>query len=140
MTTSEILDLDYADEKNKEIIQKALRKIKPLSKYDIDEEVPLEVLETLVSKYQHKYCLFVNYITPTYIPGERNTYCATCKRTDTLDYIGNVYSSTIYELFAKLSIKFYYETQSGNIPTQDWEEIRKQRKKRLKEFFQKDES
>ena len=137
MTTAEILDLDYADEESKEIIQKALRKIKPLSKYDIDEEVPLDVLEILVSKYQHKYCLFINYIAPTYIPGERNTYCATCKRTDTLEYIGNVYSSTIYELFAKLSIKFYYETQSGNIPTQDWEEVRKQRKKRIKEFFQK---
>ena len=140
MTTSEILDLDYSDEESGMIIEKALRKIKPLAKYDVEEKIPLEVLETLVSKYQHKYCLFVNYITPTYIPGERNTYCASCKRTDTLEYIGNVYSSTIYELFAKLSIKFYFETQSGNIPTQDWEEIRKQRKKRLKEFFQKNEN
>ena len=140
MTTSEILDLDYSDEVGKELIQKALRKIKPLSKFDIEEEIPLDVLEKLISKYQHKYCLMINYITPTFVPEERNMYCATCKRTDTLEYIGNVYSSTIYELFAKLSIKFYYETQKGNIPTQDWEEVKRQRKKRLKEFFQKNEN
>ena len=47
-------------EENKELIQKALRKIKPLSKYEMDVEIPLLTLEILVGKYARKYCLMVN--------------------------------------------------------------------------------
>lgn len=137
MTTQELLDLDYYVEENKTLIQKALRKIKPFSKYEMDKEIPLLKLEMLVSKYQHKYCLMINYITPTYIPEERNTYCASIKRTDTMKYLENVYATSLYELFAKLCIKFYYEVEKRNVPQQDWDKIKKDRKKRLEEIFKR---
>ena len=137
MTTQELLDLDYDVEENKTLIQKALRKIKPLQKYEMGEEIPLLTLEILVGKYVRKYCLMVNYLTPTFIPGERNVYCASIKRTDSLQYLENVYGTTLYEVFAKLCIKFYYEVEKKNIPVQDWDKVKKERSKRLKELFGK---
>ena len=40
MTTKELLNLDYRDKQNKQIIQKALLHIKPLSKFSDEEHVP----------------------------------------------------------------------------------------------------
>lgn len=137
MTTQELLDLEYDVKENKTLIQKALRKIKPLSKYEMDVEIPLLTLEILVGKYARKYCLMVNYLTPTFIPGERNVYCASIKRTDTFQYLENVYGTTLYEVFAKLCIKFYYEVEKKNIPVQDWDKVKKERSKRLKELLSK---
>ena len=47
MKTEQILNLDFRKEENQGIIQKVLRKIKPLSKYS-DEVVPIEAIEKLV--------------------------------------------------------------------------------------------
>jgi hypothetical protein len=135
MTTQELLDLDYNNEESKKLIQKALRKIKPFKDFDENKEVPLLLLETLVGKYERKYCLMINYITPTFIPGERNIYCATIKRTDTMQYLENVYGTSLYELFAKLCIKFFYEVNKNDVPEQDWDKLRRERQKRIKEFF-----
>ena len=41
MTTEEILNLDYRKEESKTKIQKVLRKIKPLSKYSEEDDIPL---------------------------------------------------------------------------------------------------
>ena len=46
MKTEDILNLDYREKENKQIIQKALLNIKPLSKFS-DEKIPLEALEKL---------------------------------------------------------------------------------------------
>ena len=51
MTTNEIINLDYREKKNQEIIQKALRKIKPLSKYS-EEYVPYSALEKAKTEYK----------------------------------------------------------------------------------------
>ena len=63
MTIKEI-NLDYRVKENKESIQRALRKIKPLSNYSEDAEIPLEKVEKLVWKLSLKYKMRVRSIMP----------------------------------------------------------------------------
>lgn len=111
MTTKEILNLDYYE--NQDVFQKALRKIKPFEKYPEGEEIPLEDLEKLISRYEYKYALMLQYICPLYIQGERNVYSASIKRSDTQEHLGYIYGSTFYELFVKLCFKYYTEVKHG---------------------------
>ena len=66
MRTDQILNLDYREEESKEIIQKVLRKIKPLSRYSLDEDVPIEALEKLIKVMVHKYEITPQWINITY--------------------------------------------------------------------------
>lgn len=62
MNTNDILNLDCRVKENKEIIQKVLKKIKPLEKYS--EEIKIEVLENLLKKICIKYSFEIEYIIP----------------------------------------------------------------------------
>ena len=66
MKTEDILNLDYRKEENQEAIQRVLRKIKPLSKFSEDENIPFEKLEKLIGLYQNKYAIKIQYIIPYY--------------------------------------------------------------------------
>lgn len=116
MKTDELLNLNYYKENNSKIFQKALRKIKPFSKFEEGKEVPLLMLERLIGAYERKYEIKINYVFPLYIPGEQNMYKAIIIRTDNLKEIGKVYSCSLYELFVKLSIKFFSEIKNSDIP------------------------
>lgn len=112
MKTSDILDLDYREDKNKKIIQKCLCKIKPLAKYSSEEQVPLNALEKFVNDMCIRYEVYVQYITPFYIKDNEMRYSVSSKRTDTNEWLPNVYAYCIYELFAKLAIKLYSEIKT----------------------------
>ena len=115
MTTKQILDLDYREEKNKKIIQKCLCKFKPFAKYS-DEIVPLEMLEKFMCKLSIKYQIYPQYITPIYLKNEVIQYSISIKRTDTNDWLGSVYACCLYELVAKSCIKMYSDIKKENIP------------------------
>lgn len=115
MNTNDILNLDYREKHNQLIIQKALRKIKPLADYDLSQDVPLLKLETLVIKYEHKYPIRINYIEPSAIPGEINYYRAVVRNTQSGEMLKTIYGCCLYELFCKLCIYFYYVTTKGDI-------------------------
>lgn len=115
MKTSDILNLDCRIDKNKEIIQKALRKIKPFSNYNMSEDIPLIKLELLVSKYEHKYPIRINYIEPLFIPGEINMFRANVTNLNTGERMKSIYGSNLYELFSKLCIYFFYIVSKGEI-------------------------
>ena len=104
MTTNELLGLDYTIEENKKLIQKALRRIKPFEDKPLNEDIPLLTLELLVGKYERKYNLMINYICPTFVPGERNLYCATIKKKDETGILEFIYATELYELFASYFI------------------------------------
>lgn len=108
MKTEEILNLDYRVDENKTIIQKVLRKIKPLSNYDISEDIPFDKLEKLLVKYIRKYNFYVQAIYPIFMPDGVEIYRAVVADKSTKKMIKSVYGCCLYELYAKLNIYFCY--------------------------------
>lgn len=124
MKTSEILGMDYYREGNEKIFQKALRKIKPFRNIPMDENISMDFLEKLVSRYEHKYAIMINYITPVYLPKERCMYSVDFRGTEggsRLSIYPHIFSSTIYELYVKIALFYYNEiTVKNKIPLKDW--------------------
>lgn len=115
MTTNEVINLDYREKKNKIIIQKVLRKIKPLSKYPDGSEIPLNDLEKVITIISKKYPLRVRELYPDIWSNDKLIiWKATLMNETTFKVIGSVYGVSIYEVFAKIVIKLYSEIKKGN--------------------------
>lgn len=130
MKTDEILNLDYRKEESKEIIQKVLRKIKPLSKYS-DEMVPLEAVEKVVHILTNKYEITPQWMMMTYNEPILGIYSIGVKTTIDHKWLGTVYGMCLYEVFAKLAIKMYAEVRKG-IPERTITKEEKQRERLAK--------
>lgn len=131
MKTEDILNLDYRKEENQEAIQRVLRKIKPLSKFSDDENIPFEKLEKLIGLYQNKYAIKIQYIMPNYEGSI--IYSASLLRSDNFKWIGNVYGMCMYELFAKIAIKMYTEIKKG-IPEKSKSDNENEREKIVRQI------
>ena len=131
MKTEDILNLDYRKEENQEAIQRVLRKIKPLSKFSEDENIPFEKLEKLIGLYQNKYAIKIQYIIPNYEGSI--IYSASLLRSDNFKWVGNVYGMCMYELFAKIAIKMYTEIKKG-IPEKSKSDNEKEREKIVRQI------
>ena len=59
MKTKDIINLDCREDENKIKIQMALRKIKPFSKIDMEEEVSLDKLEKILRLLCNKYKILI---------------------------------------------------------------------------------
>lgn len=106
MKTEDILNLDCRKEESKEIIQKALKKIKPLSKYS--DEVPLEAIEKLIGVLTKKYSIRIQSINLSFVEENGSLYYScSIKEDDEHQWLGNCYGITIYELLSKVAIKLY---------------------------------
>lgn len=116
MKTEQILRLDYREEESKEIIQKVLRKIKPLSKYSEEEQIPLEAIEKLIRILCQKYEITPQWMSMSFHQAILGIYTIGVKTTTDHSWLGNVYGMCLYEVFAKLAIKMYSEIKQGNIP------------------------
>lgn len=112
MKTQDILELDYRKEENKNIIQKVLRKIKPLSKYSDEEIIPFEKLEKLILKISQKY----EYSPEFHISSYTHIYYGFIKNmsNDRIIY-EKVYGICIYELYAKMAIKMYSDIKQNKV-------------------------
>lgn len=129
MKTEEILNVDYQKSKNKDLIQKVLKRIKPLSRYT--DDVPIEALEKLIAVICKKYNLDMQWIVVMSEDAKdgRLVYSCGVKTHDKGKWLGTVYASCIYELFAKLSIKLFSESKQHGLRTKSKNE--KERKARI---------
>jgi len=140
MKVKEILNMDYSNPQNKDIMQKKMRGIKPFRDIPVNEEIPMEMLEKYVGLVQRKYALQIDYICPVYVPEENNLYSATIRNTASNEYYTYIYGKTIYEVFVKISILYYALTKSGKeFPLADWEGQKKRRAEKLKIVEEKKE-
>ena len=133
MKTEQILNLDYRKEESQEIIQKVLRKIKPLSKYSDESNVPIEAIEKLVRVLVQKYEITPQWMSMTYFEPILGIYSIGVKTTTDHKWLGTVYGMCLYEVFAKLAIKMYSEVKSGNIPVRTMTKEEKQRERLAKQ-------
>ena len=131
MKTEEILNIDFQKEENQKLIQKVLMKIKPLSKYE--DGVPIEALERTIVAICKKYNVDPQWISVSIGDGENNKILYSCgvKTHDTSEWLGTVYASCIYELYAKLCIKLFSESKKQGLrkPTAAEKERMKEAKK-----------
>lgn len=140
MKVKDILNMDYSNPQNKDVMQKKMRGIKPFRDIPVNEEIPMEMLEKYVGLVQRKYALQIDYICPVYVPEENNLYSATIRNTASNEYYTYIYGKTIYEVFVKISILYYALTKSGKeFPLADWEGQKKRRAERLKIVEEKKE-
>lgn len=133
MKTEEILNLDYRKEESQKIIQKVLRKIKPLSKYS-DEFVPLEAIEKLIRVLCQKYEIIPQWVAISYFEPTLGIYSISVKTTTKHEWLGTVYGMCLYEVFAKFAIKIYSEVKSGKIPIRAATEEEKERERLAKKI------
>ncbi len=131
MKTEQILNLDYRKEESQKIIQKVLKKIKPLSKYS-DEFVPLEAIEKLIRVLCQKYEITPQWMTMSYFESTLSIYSIGVKTTTKHEWLGTVYGIYLYEVFAKLAIKMYSEIKSGKIPVRTTTKEEKERERLAK--------
>lgn len=133
MKTEQILNLDYRKEESQEIIQKVLRKIKPLSKYSDESNVPIEAIEKLVRVLVQKYEITPQWMSMSYFEPILGIYSIGVKTTTDHKWLGTVYGMCLYEVFAKLAIKMYSEVKSGNIPVRTMTKEEKERERLAKQ-------
>ena len=111
MKTEEVLNLDCTDEQNKKKLNKFLYNVKTIAKQmgeDKTKRIPLEVLE----KTLHNICVKYGYghqgISSYCEEGIFKFYTVSLtKKRNTVDWIGNAYGKTMWELFAKMIVKIY---------------------------------
>ena len=139
MKTEQILNLDYRKEESQEIIQKVLRKIKPLSKYSDESNVPIEAIEKLIRVLVQKYEITPQWMTMSYFESILGIYSISVKTTNEHEWLGTVYGMCLYEVFAKLAIKMYSEIKSGNVPVRTMTKEEKQRKKLVEQVNTKND-
>lgn len=114
MTTKEVLNLDCREKKNKEIIQRVLRQIKPLSKYSDECEIPFEAIEKAITVMCKKYNMRVREFSPDVWSNETHTIWRAILINETnLKTIDVVFGITLYEMFAKTAIRLYAEVKKG---------------------------
>lgn len=114
MTTNQIINLDYREKENQEIIQKVLRQIKPLSRYSDECEIPFSALEKAITVMCKKYCMRIREFTPDVWANDEHTiWRATLINETNLKTIDMVYGFSLYEVFAKCAIRLYAEVKKG---------------------------
>ena len=114
MRTEDVLNLDYRKEENKQIIQRVLRQIKPLSKYSDECEIPFAALEKAITVMCKKYCMSIkDYVPDVLSNNEYTIWRAIIIKDSNLQLIGKVYGVSLYEVFAKVAIRLYAEVKKG---------------------------
>ena len=114
MKTEQILNLDYRKEESQEIIQRVLRQIKPLSKYSVEDNIPLEAVEKAIVVMSKKYNMRIRDFVPDVWSNSANTiWRATIISDETLSVIQVVYGICLYEVFAKCAIQMYAKVRQG---------------------------
>lgn len=114
MKTEDILQLDCRKEENKKIIQKVLRKIKPLSKCSDEEEIPFEMLEKVLRIIDKKYGFHIFLMFPDMLSSNDGIIWraeVSPPQSDKVKHNKNIYGITFYELIAKVVIYEYSEVK-----------------------------
>lgn len=110
MTVQEIIELDYREEDNRNVIQKYLKKIKPFTKYNNNEEVPFNKIEKLVGILSKKYNLRIRELAPDIWTADEGVIWKAVIINDTTNLTKCIiYGLSLYEVFAKTVIYMYLE-------------------------------
>lgn len=112
MTTKQILELDCRTEENKKVIQRVLRQIKPLSRYSVEQPVPLEAIEKAITVMSKKYDMAVReFILDSQSNGKGTIWMANVVGSTDMGTISLVYGLGVYEVLAKVAVCMYAQVK-----------------------------
>ena len=114
MTTNELLQLDCRIESNKAILQKALKHLKPLSRYE--KEIPIESLEKVIFATSRKYEVSIKDVRPSPFSNARESIWHSSiidDRRPLSPY--DVYGISIYEVLCKSVIKMHSMVKKNEV-------------------------
>ena len=114
MKIEDVLNLDCTKEENMKQINRFLWKVKPVEKlleknnYTKTEQAPIELLEQALHGIMIRYGYRTQNID-TYIEEGRFVFymSSVIKKSDSSEWIGNIYGKTLWEVVAKTIIKIY---------------------------------
>jgi hypothetical protein len=106
MTTNELLELDCRIEGNKAILQKALKMLKPFTKYE--EDIPTESLEKVIFAISRKYEISIKEVYPAPFSNKKETiwHATIINDARPLDAYC-VHGISIYEVLCKSIVKMH---------------------------------
>lgn len=110
MKVHEVLNLNYATEEGRVMLNKVIKKVPAISELAEEvnrETVSMSCLERVLMEYTAGKPFKVISITPLYIPGEKPIYNATVVDNRNYRESWTVHSGSIYEMFIKLVILLY---------------------------------
>lgn len=108
VTMNQLLNLDCREEGSEEILQKYLKKIKPLVKYKGVEDVPFYKIEKVITVLSKKYNIRVREFVPDVWANDGETIWRAILIDDrNLNQAGIIYGLSLYEVFAKTAIYMY---------------------------------
>lgn len=112
-----LMKIRYDKGDNSKKFQKLLRKIKPFSKIDMDQDIPLIKLEKLVRMYITKYNLYIgsiseNIVFDNYYSAWVGKSVVSEKRGRENVFLNSIEAWSIYEVFVKICILFYWEVEN----------------------------
>lgn len=111
MNTNQILNLDCRIEGNKEIIQKALRKIKPLAKCK-EDIIPIEKIEKCIFVLCRNYNILPRGIlTDEFSSDDGIIWKFEFVNASNLERFGICYGISFYEVLAKSAIMLFSKTR-----------------------------
>lgn len=107
MRTSDIMNLDCRKEANRQVIQKVLLKIKPLTNSG-EDIVSLPLIEKLVTLMSKKYSMSIKEFYPDVHSNSSGTiWRATIMNDTNFSTLANIHGLSLYEVFAKTAIYMY---------------------------------
>lgn len=107
MKTSEILQLDCREVNNRQVIQKVLRKVKPLADSP-EKNVPLPLIEKLITLLSKKYNMSIREFVPDVRSNSTGMiWRATITNDTDFQVLQTVHGLSVYEVFAKSAIYMY---------------------------------
>ena len=109
MTIDQVMYIDYRTKEGKEKLKKALCMIvKPFGKYEQDNyEVPLEIIEKMVSKMCRKYDVSVQWATFSYIKDTDDIISISIIKDSSHEFMCRIQCNRLYEMMTKVCIKIY---------------------------------
>lgn len=115
-TIEDVMDLKYSDERQRQILLTCLRKIKPFSKYPIDVEVPIDLIQTYVGKVMAKYQIRIGYIFCSITKSNGGCMWTVMLREISIGvHLDTIHAISIYEAFCKTAIRLNYAIKNKEI-------------------------
>lgn len=112
MKTKQVLQLDCRDPENQKLIQRVLRQIKPLSKFSVEDDIPLSAIEKAIQVMDRKYGIGIRELEPDTSSNKEGTiWRAKLERREDFKVLDTAYGLSIYEALAKSAIRIYAEVR-----------------------------